>query len=281
MKYSQTTYLVILVTLILFLTSCDGKKIEEAQASLTEFQEAYKQENLDKVKELYPKILELQGSFRKIDTIEFGEGEVTNDTVEIKGKTKWTNPIGKVFSNDVVFYMIPKEINGKKTYIIDDTKGFISFEDSNLYKYALKKKSGLPGMTDIAKSSVVSSYLLEFETAKQQVKNMIESNLAISGMNWETGYYSDYAHGRAVVTNNTGMNLPRIKYKVTYYKRDNTTVITTDDGTVDYSGLSAGQSKSFTWYTSYVNGARYARVDCYIDDDNFFEQGAVALAEYQ
>ena len=277
MKGKLYSRLTILIVAILVFTSCDSKKIKSAQASLTEFQDAYKQENLSKVKELYPNITKLGGNFRKIDSIEFGEGKVTDNTVEINTVLKWTNPMGKEYSYNVVFYLEPQEVDGKTKYVIVDSRGFNSFEDSRLYEYALKKKPFLSGFKDVGKSTAVNSYIASFEVDKQSARDFINNNLAISGMNWESGYYSDYATGRAVVTNNTGMNIPRVKYKVTYFARDNSTILTTDDGVVDYSGLSAGESKSFSWYTSYINGASYARVDCYVDDEDFIEQGAVAM----
>ncbi len=280
MKATVTTHIMALVSLCILLSSCDGRKIERAKESLTSFQNAYKQEDLDKALVLYPNLRELNGQFRKLDTIEFIDGEVNSDTVIINGQTKWTNPLGKTFSNEVVFYMTPKEIDGKNTYIINDTKGFISFDDSALYKFALKKKKGLSGMTDVHKSNAITNCEYDFEQKKQQARDYINNNLSISGFNWELSYFGNSASGRAVLTNNTGMPLSNIKYKVTYYKSDDVTVVTTDDGTAVYSytSIAPGESKSFTWYTSYVNGARRANVQCYIDDDNLIEEGAIALA---
>lgn len=267
---------------VIIFTSCDGEKIESAKESIKAFQDAYKQENFDRITQLYPNLRELSGQFRKIDTIEFGESDeciVKNDTVILNGRTKWTNPFGKVFSNEVTFYLVPKEIDKKDTYIIIDTRGFVSFDEFSLYRYALKKEKGLSSMLDVAKSKAISKYSYDFEIKKQQVKSLLENNLKISGFNWELGYFGDSASGRAVVTNNTGVTLSKVKYKITYFKSDDKTVVTTDDGYVTYSDINPGESKSFTWYTSYVNGARRARVDCFIDDETIIEEGAIALAQ--
>ena len=91
-------------------------------------------------------------------------------------------------------------------------------------------------------------------------------------MNWEKGYYSDYASGRAVVTNNTAYPVKRPKYKVTYFKSDDKTIVTTDDGIVCYDMLMPNQSRSFSWYTSYVGNASRARADVECSDNDWIEE---------
>ncbi len=61
-----------------------------------------------------------------------------------------------------------------------------------------------------------------------------------------------------------------MKYKVTYKGQWGNT-ITSDDGYVTYDVLEAGESKSFTFYTSYIGGASQASIELLFDEKMIFK----------
>jgi hypothetical protein len=64
--------------------------------------------------------------------------------------------------------------------------------------------------------------------------------------------------------------MPKLKYKVTY-KDQFGNAITSDNGYVTYDVLDAGESKSFTFFTSYIGGASQASIELVFDDDMIFK----------
>lgn len=281
MQTNKFTYF-LAISLCFLFTGCKGKKINEAKEVLNEFQNYYIQDDFDNVIKLYPSITELTGLFYKMDVIDVENGDVKGDTVILNTKIKWTNPLGKVYDAPATFYMLPKKMDEKKRYIIHDTKGFVSFEDYGLYKYALKKEKGLSSLTNVSKSNIIYKYSSEFAKTKDLVKKMISNKLVVSGMSWQTGYYSNVASGRATVTNKSGMDLPDVKYKITYYSDSKSnTIITTDEGYVSWSSLRPNETKSFSWYTSPVRGAHAANIEIFVDNDDFIENGAIEFAEFE
>ena len=82
---------------------------------------------------------------------------------------------------------------------------------------------------------------------------------------WKKGY-GNSASGKVIVKNNSTFSIPNVKYEITYYDR-NDNKITMDDGYVSYDALGAGDSKSFTFYTSYVGNASSAMISLNFDED--------------
>ena len=105
----------------------------------------------------------------------------------------------------------------------------------------------------------------------------LKSEVKITDWQWESGYGGS-AHGKGIVKNNSAYDIPKLKYKITYKDR-NANEITSDDGYITYDKLNSGNSKAFTFYTSYVGNAQKASIDIDIDTDFLLE--CVSKADYK
>ena len=79
-----------------------------------------------------------------------------------------------------------------------------------------------------------------------------------------------FSIGAGIVKNNSTFSVPNLKYKITY-KTGAGEEVTNDDGYVDYDVIEAGESKSFTFYTSYVGNATKASIELTFDDDLIYK----------
>jgi hypothetical protein len=93
----------------------------------------------------------------------------------------------------------------------------------------------------------------------------LKTTIRVISWNWESGFGGS-ASGHGIVRNNSTYTVPNLKYKVTY--RDELgSPITSDGGYVTLDALDAGESKSFTFYTSYIGGASRATIELQFDQD--------------
>lgn len=262
---------------ILF-TSCQSVNKDKVKETVENFFSAYRVADVATAVSIYPKLTSLRGDFRKSSSIDLNSNDiwVINDSNIIVNLTHhWVNPFGADNTAKMRLYMTKK---GDK-YEIVDSKNFCMYDEEKLYNFACKTGAIqlIRDTTDVTISKKIDDVELMFYSAKEHIKSDIRNGLSISSMNWEKGYYSDYASGRAVVTNNTKYPIKQPKYKVTYFKSDDKTIVTTDDGLVCYDVLLPNQSKSFSWYTSYVGNASRARVDVECNDNAWIEEITVNL----
>ncbi len=267
------TLLLGLSTSIIF-QSCQSVNKEDVKETVINFFSAYRDDDINQAVSIYPNILKLKGSFRKSSSIDIDKKDIVvlNDNNIIVGITHhWVNPWGVDNTAKMKLYM---EKVGEK-YSIKDSKNFCMYDDVKLYDFACRVGaiSLWRDTTDVSISTKISEVGSMYEVAKMHTKYKIASGLSINkGWKWETGYYSDYASGRAVVTNNTGLPIKWPKYKITYYKSDDKIIVTTDEGVVCYDILMPGQSTSFSWYTSYVGNATRANVKVVCEDEDWIEE---------
>lgn len=257
-----------------FFQSCQTVSKEQVKETIINFFSAYRDNDFSQTVSIYPNIIYLKGQFRKSSSIDIELKDITvvNDSNIIVNITHhWTNPWGVDNTAKMKLYVAKYG----DTYIIYDTKNFCMYDDVKLYDFACKTGAIKlwQDTTDFSISSKISDVASMYDLAKTHIKNKISVGLNINkGWKWETGYYGDYATGRAVVTNNTSFPIKHPKYKITYYKSDDKTVVTTDEGVVCYNVLMPGQSTSFSWYTSYVGNASRANVRVVCDDEDWIEE---------
>lgn len=262
-----------IAALFVLLTSCqsvDKKKVKETVES---FFSAYRGEDVKTATDIYPDLQSLCGQFRKSTSIDLNTDDiiVVNDTnIIVKLTHHWVNPFGADNSTNMRLYLAKEG----SQYKIRDSKNFCSFENMPIYRFGCK--TGAINLSRDTTDRQISAALIltspMFQNAKERIKSDITNGLTISSLNWQRGYYGDYASGRAIVTNNTNYPIKRPQYTVTYSQGENGTVITSDNGTVCYDVLMPGQSKSFSWYTPYVGNATWANVMAECTDDEWIEE---------
>ena len=268
---NKLSYFVSIITIIVgfALQSCQTVNKDKVKETIENFFTSYRNHDILAAHKIYPKMQLLKGHFRKsssIDNINPNDIWVINDSSIIVNVTHhWVNPLGVDNASNMRFYI--RKV-GNDEYEIVNSKNFCMYDEMKLYTFALS--TGAINLncdtTDIAMSVGLSNAESMFYLAKQRVRNEIQIGLNVS-MNWEKGYYNDYASGRGVVTNNTKYPIKNPRYTVTYYKRDDKTVVTSDGGIVCYYILMPNESKSFSWYTSYVGNAARAGVTVNCDED--------------
>lgn len=258
----------------IFFQSCNPISKDKIKVTVESFFLAYREGDFYSLFPIYPDIAKLKGSFRKSTSIDLDTKDISivNDSTIIVSVTHhWVNPYGVDNPTKMKFYMTKK---GEK-YIILDSKNFCIYDDDELYNFACKTGAikSWCDTTDLSISEKISDVKSMYDLAKTHVKHTITSGLSVNkGWKWESGYSGDYATGKAIVSNNTSFPIRKPKYKITYFKSDNKTVVTTDDGIVCYDVLMPGQSKSFSWYTSYIGNAQYAKISIEYDDEEWIEE---------
>lgn len=250
--------------------SCSTVDKEQVKETILDFFSAYHNEDGLKVMEIFPNCVNLEHGFTLKFTsvdVELKDILVVNDSNIIATVTHhWVNPYGTDNPTKMKFYL---KKNDEK-YEILDTKNFISYKNDKLYNFARNTGAIISYLdtTDICISKKISGVEKFYNRTKERIKTSINWNLQVGkGWRWEVLDYSDYAIGRATVTNNTKFPIPEPKYKITYCKSDDKTIVTTDEGTITYGVLAPGQSVSFSWSTPYVGNASRAKVDVVCDEE--------------
>ena len=274
MRRNHILKLLFVFSISIFLQSCRLVNKEDVKETVLNFFSAYRDTDLNQAVSIYPNMLKLKGSFRKSSSIDIDLKDIVvidESKIIVSITHHWVNPWGVDNTAKMNLYMKKDE----EKYTIMDSKNFCMYDDLSLYKFA--RNTGaiklIQDTTDVSISSKMTKVESLYDLVKSNIKNKISSGLKVNkGWRWESGYYSDYATGRAVVTNNTGFPIKNPKYIITYYKSDDKTIVTTDDGTVCYDILKPGQSKSFSWYTSYVGNASRANVKVVCEDEDWIEE---------
>lgn len=279
---NNITYIIFAITLSIFLTvflqsckSTDKENIneeilvkEKVEAMVENFFSAYNSNDLVKIFEIYPTVINLKGDVRESSNINIDDIIVYNDVYIVVNITNhWVNPLGVDEVAKIKFYVTKKG----ETYKILDSKNFCLYKDIKLYNFALKTGAIdiFRDTTDIAISDRMTSATEFYDFNIDKITKDIKYGLNINkGWKWESPYFSDYATGGAVVTNNSIFPVRFPKYVITY-KYNNGTVVTTDEGYVCYDILSPGESRSFSWYTPYVGGATQASIKVICDDKDW------------
>lgn len=239
---------------------------EKVKETIEKFFKAYQGNDINTIASIYPNVITLAGDFRKSSNIDFDVNDiiiVNNNYIITNITHHWVNPLGADNVTTIKLHMI----RTGDSYKIIDSKNFCLYDELKLYNFACKIGSIKlhRDTTDIAISQKILNVTEMYEKAKDLIKNRISSGLKIENWKWETGYYDDYATGKAIVKNNSIFPIKAPKYIVTYLYNNST--ITTDEGYVCYDVLMPEQSRSFSWYTSYVGYANKANIKVVCEDE--------------
>lgn len=289
---NNTTYMRLAITLCIFLTislqscnSTDQETVNEdnlvrqkVKTMVENFFSVYKSEDILKTFEFYPNIINLKGDFRKSSSIDLNIDDIIifNDVYIVVNLTHhWVNAFGVDYIEKIILYVTKKG----DTYKILDSKNFCLYNDIKLYNFALKTGAIdiFRDTTDITISDKIASTTELYNLTLDKIETNIKYGLQVNkGWKWESSYYSDYATGGAIVTNNSLFPIKNPRYIVTY-KYDNGAFVTSDEGYVCYDVIMPGESRSFSWYTPYIGNATKANLKVVCDDKEWVEEIIVYL----
>jgi hypothetical protein len=265
MKRIYLNVFAVLVVVFCFI-GCSSKRKELAENTTKSFFSAIKNDNKSELKELYPDFENI-GTYYKSDEISVKEIKLLEDNkISVSVENSFTNGYGKKFNQTITLYLKPEE-NNKDVYKIYDSKGLTGYEEKDEYIFAIKtgvinKNENLTDQEIAEKLEIANKMIVKYgiETLSE-----LKANIKVTSWSWESGYGGS-ASGKGIVKNNSDFSVPNLKYKITYYDRSDNQ-ITTDNGYVTHDKLSAGDSKSFTFYTSYVGNAYTATISLDFDTE--------------
>ncbi|MFZ2283746.1 MAG: hypothetical protein WAV86_07710 [Lutibacter sp.] len=256
-----------LISTIIF--SCGkNKNIINSESIVTAFFKNINSEDVESMNKIYPNISTFT-SYYKSDSIIIKKSDFINDSIIVVSvENYFTNGFGKKSTKNIDLYL---EIDSLKSFsTIKDSKGLTDFKESDIANFATKTGCILKtDTTDVQRNlKLVNAEALAYDLTLDQLVDFMVYVKVIK-WSWESGYGGS-ASGKGIVKNNTSFNIPNVKYKIEYKDR-NGNVITSDDGYVSYDKLNAGESKSFTFYTSYVGNASRASISLDFDEENIRE----------
>jgi hypothetical protein len=253
------------VLLVVLLLSCnDGKRKKNSETQVLKFYSAVREDSKEKMKAIYEGVANLS-SYYKSDTATIKEIKIIeNKKIVIKTINHFTNGFGKKFNQEIDFYLKPDSLN-ELDYTIYDSKGLCGYDDNNTYLFG--KKTGCITKNDvtdqqIAKKLKDAEELLMYKSLDVYIE--LKKYVNVINWSWESGWAGS-ASGKGIVKNASTFNLPELKYKITY-KDSNGNDITSDDGYITYDKFYAGDSKTFTFYSSYIAGASRASIELVFND---------------
>ena len=260
----KLNYLTILVTLIILSSCGKSQKLIDSEATVLTFFNSVSESNSDLMKKYYPNISTFD-SYYKSDSLSIKQSKIIKDTIVLVTATNYfTNGFGKKTLKEIDLYLLPDSLGVySKIY---DSKGMTDHTENKLYSFALKTGCITDNdTTDVQKNKkFLSADLLSYNLELEKIIDFM-TNVKVVDWSWKSGYGGS-ASGKGIAKNNTTFNIPKVKYEIKYKDR-NGNVITTDDGYVTYDKLRAGESQSFTFYTSYIGKASRASISLNFDDD--------------
>jgi hypothetical protein len=252
---------------ITLLFSCNSHKKEKAAATsiVMEFYKHLKSEDLNKAKLVYPKFGNF-GLYYKSDSGQIKDVIIIDDsTAFVKTTNHFTNGFGKKFSRDIDFYLTLQKDSTNSKYLIMDTKGLAGYDGEELIQFA--KSTGCITSKDTMDSDVIRK-LLKADTLQMllcsQIQGTIRKECKVTNWSWETGWGGS-ASGKGFVFNGSKYSIPTPQYIISY--KVGSTTVTQEEGYLSYDVLYPGQSKDFTFYTSYVGGATRASIELYVEPE--------------
>jgi hypothetical protein len=263
MKLLRNALIALAITCVLFGCGRDERLIQ-SEYVVTAFFNSISNEDEDKMSTYYPGF-ELFSRYYKSDSIDIMETKFVDDTIiSVKVKNHYTNGLGKKTTKDMEIYLHPDSTG--LDYVILNSKGLTDHKESEYFQFAVSigciKDDDT---TDLQKILALRNVELYSVGLKYDLLAELKEDVEIVEWSWKTGYGKS-ASGDVIVKNNSGYDIPNIKYKLWYYSRGGD-LITTDNGYVTYDILYSGQSKSFSFYTGYVGNAKSASVTLDFDLD--------------
>jgi len=265
MKFTSPFSALIIVTV--FISCGSSKTKKEVEAKAIEFFTDLKNEDLKKMTILYPGFEDFE-NYYKSDSVRVNSTTEKNKMIIVSIRNRFTNGYGKTTEKDISL-MFQRDSTGQLRIV--DSNGLSGFDEKDDYIFGVNtgciNKNVDTTDQQILKAMKSSKNVMLDKAVDVYLE--LKSQIRIINWSWESGYGRS-ASGRGIVKNSSTFSVPNLKYKITY-KTSNGEEVTSDDGYVDYDVIEAGESKSFTFYTSYVGNATKASIELTFDDDLIYK----------
>jgi hypothetical protein len=261
MKYNL---IFLCLSLTMIFISCERSKLKkEAETKAGEFFAVLKDGDEKKLALLYTGFAKFD-TYYKSDSARINSCSEKNNLLTVLIHNRFTNGFGKITEKDISL-MLQKDSSGNLKII--DSKGLSDFAEKNEYIFGIntgciRKESDTTDqqiLKAIGKAKVVM-----FDQALTLYREL-KSQLTVVNWDWESGYGGS-GSGKGIVRNSSTFSVPKLKYKITY-KTSSGDPITSDEGYIAHDAIDAGESKSFTFYTSYIGNATRASIDLTFDEE--------------
>lgn len=239
-----------ILCLLVGLTGCDSNR-RRAQASAQEFMKAYQEQDVERMRELYPKVDRIEifyatdsSYLESVDPIEqsdeyrvsfIGLCRVEGDSIETRR---------------VALILRPAD-ESNRAYLIVDSEGVAAWDSYPTYAFALHtgclaEGAALTDQQALDRLDTAQEMLFDFST---RLYDELEQNIRIMQVH-VMGRDAGMVRARAVVSNDSDYTLPDLKYLIVYYD-DKDAELASENGWVTQRELGSGESVTFDFLTSY------------------------------
>lgn len=236
--------------LTFLVVSCSNPDKEHIQATATDFMEALKNQDVQKMHELYPDITNIDIFYASdtsfLQTIEL----ISKDVAQVNYVSQYLNEAGGMETRKVILFL-KSDKDQPNGYVIADSYGLCSWESYPHFPFAIhtgciETDSDLTDQQAIAQLKIAKDLL--FYYAKLLYQDL-ETNIRITS---STILEQDTqkASGRAVVANSSAYTLPDLRYVIVYYDEMNRE-IGNEGGWVTQEAFPSGQEISFDFVTNF------------------------------
>lgn len=264
----KSKFYILTITIIPFFISCEISKLEtEARKKAISFFSALKENDESTLIAMYSKFKNFD-TYYKSDSFKINSVSSKKDIITVSIYNRFTNGFGKLSESHISLFL-KKDSTGQLK--IFDSKGLSKLDSKDEYLFGISTGCINKDMdtTDQQMLKALKKAKLVMLDKGVDVYLELKKNIQVVNWNWESGYGGS-ASGKGIVKNGSTFSIPQLKYKITY-KTSSGEAITTDDGYVTYDRLKAGESRSFSFYTSYVGSSSRASIDLEFDEDLIFK----------
>ena len=237
---------IILIVLVFLLVSSCKSKVDKAQDTVVEYIAASSISDSDAMKSLYPLSSPFVDKIPQLTELIVVSKEEKGTKVLVKGTAGYYDEKCHYVQNELTFWL--EEIDGN--FVIVDSKGLLTIpEDIGTFHYRIGALK--PTSNDVEIGTKMPDIIKFFY--KECFHHYLTLNFGIEKLSWSWRADWGTPNGKCTIRNNLPYEVKDVKYRITYYNGDD--VVGVDDGTAAYT-LDAGAMKSFTFYSSGVNGYR-------------------------
>lgn len=252
----------LLAILSILLTACASKE-EQASKIVSDFVAFVSSNDSVSVIKVYPSSENFYSKLPKLNDIEIISSTVKDSIAYVEAVSKYYDDNSKFIQKNMKFYI---SLNSHTPTIVD-SEGLIEYPDE-INRFAIKIGAINRNSRDVLKGTlyphIASALYIEFLRHQWRINSGIER----VSWSWEADYGTP--NGRCTIKNTLPFTVKNVKYKITYFRGND--IIGSDDGTAAYE-IGSGDLKSFTFYSSGVNGyrAQTARIEFEVPEKYVYE----------
>lgn len=254
--------ILLFAALTILLSACTSKE-EQASKIVYDLVSAISNNDSVSVVKIYPSSDKFYSKLPKLNDIEVTYSVVKDSIATVEAVSKYYDDNSNFIQKNMKFFV---SLNSDAPTIVD-SEGLIVYPD-DINQFAIKIGAINRNSRDVAKGTlyplITSTLYAEFLTRQWIINFRIER----VSWSWEADY--GIPHGKCTIKNTLPFTVKNVKYKITYYRGDE--IVGSDDGTAAYE-IGSGDLKSFTFYSSGVNGYRVqtARIEFEVPEKYIYE----------